>query len=185
MGLRALVCAGLLSLILLVKEAGTQQSVPGCASYRKSDGTNSIYCQECEEGKFLSLDLSRCQNCQAGCLKCSSYGYCSKCIDGLYLLNSKCESCGTGCNLCDSSKCVGCMQNYTFDKQNFTCHRCTVSNCSYCGADGECQTCQTGFRRLELTQGSYICRSQDLIDSSTRTIIIVCSVIVCYIPLVL
>lgn len=162
-----------------------QQTVPGCATYRKSENSNSIYCQECEDGKFLSLDLTRCLSCQAGCLKCSSPGVCTKCIEGLYLLNSKCESCGSACNSCDGSKCMGCMQNYTYDKQNMTCNRCTVQNCTFCGSDGECQTCNSGFRRVELTKGSFGCTSEDLIDKSTRTIIIVCSVIVCYVPMVL
>jgi hypothetical protein len=175
----------ILTSLIIVRESVCQQTVPGCAAYRKADGTNTIYCQECEEGKFLSLDLTKCLSCQAGCLKCSSPGVCTKCINGLYLLNSRCESCGAACNICDGNNCMGCMQNYTYDKQNMTCHRCTVSNCTYCGSDGECQSCQPGFRRVEMTRGSFVCTSQEQIDSATRTIIIVCSVILCYVPMVL
>ena len=146
--------------------------IEGCTSciYTES-GPSTLTCSECEQGKKPSLDGLHCYACAVdNCASCDENSVCQKCAYGYILDGAACtqQTCSTpDCKTCNNPKtaseaCTTCAESkyltptsqciadcailsrYHGDADK-TCKRCEVANCETCDAQGQCQTCSSGF----------------------------------------
>ncbi|EFO61193.1 VSP with INR [Giardia lamblia P15] len=153
---------------------GLSPDVTGIAGCKKCTYTDSLQCDECEQGKKPSLDKTKCNICiAANCATCDSEGTCQGCNSGFLLNNGNCveSTCKTeNCEMCDDAKtenevCTVCVSKYYLtptnqciddctkignyygvtEKTRGICNICTVANCKECENTGTCRACNDGF----------------------------------------
>ena len=83
--------------------------------------TDSIHCQQCTIGYYLSTN-SLCLDCGNGCYSCSSGGTCAVCNDGYYMNNGQCLQCNSSCRTCSGGDATQCL----------SCHRDSVLTGTHC-----------------------------------------------------
>lgn len=132
-------------------------SVPGCSLCLKG------VCMECEAGKWLNFETSKCEQCALGCQRCtgSSEQQCFQ-LESNHFKNTddRIQRCpGDDCHACGydmGSKtvvCLSCPASFRpiplgnpAATRAVQCTKCEVSNCLDCTiGEDRCENCLPGF----------------------------------------
>ncbi|KAL4489343.1 hypothetical protein ABPG72_018998 [Tetrahymena utriculariae] len=136
-----------------------QQCIYPCSSCKISAST----CISCIDNYIFVESNNQCSPiCDSSCKTCSSpksSQSCLSCFDGAFLdNNNQCQKCISPCQNCDQkgSKCLSCLQNYTFNATQNTCQPICDSSCNLCSLPMNSQSCLSCF------DGFYLSNNQCL-----------------------
>lgn len=124
----------------------------------------------CPNTTYANSTASLCSNCVYPCLSCTTYSYCSSCIDSTkFLINGVCVPCSSPCLTCSIliSNCTACLtntstpyylnynclpncpSNYFSDNVTYQCSLC-ISPCNSCTGptNSSCSSCIINYYLL-------------------------------------
>ncbi|EAR86011.2 leishmanolysin family protein (macronuclear) [Tetrahymena thermophila SB210] len=155
-----------------------QDSKGNCQKCQQPCATCQFYsdnCITCLSGYIYDFYYKSCiptnSFCHETCDQCSRNNdpySCTKCKDGMYLINGECYQCSGKCQTCEKNafQCTSCKQKQFLN--NYECLQCH-SSCQTCfGISTNCTSCQQGFSKDPLT-GLCInnlprCKSNEYLD---------------------
>ncbi|KAK2168622.1 hypothetical protein LSH36_15g03064 [Paralvinella palmiformis] len=136
---------------------GCEKCPDGCSVCSYNTGTGKTTCSTCYDGYFHGSD-GTCTAClaTANCRTCTTaVDHCSQCKDKYFDQSGECKPCMSNCDACSSTTtCNSCSKGTSYnkdDQNNYSCLRCTVSNCVSCATSSstavasQCTTCDDGY----------------------------------------